>query len=205
MENVIGKTYGLLTVLAETKQKGYNRYVLVRCNCESIKSKIVYLGDLRRGHTTSCGCVQKAVVRSARTAHGLYKHRLYGIWAQMLSRCQNPKASKYENYGGRGIAVCKSWQTLENFLADMGPTYAEGLSLERKDNSKGYNPENCEWATRAEQNRNKRSNINITLNGKTQCFKDWCAELGLNYGTAKARMSRGKTPEQALQIQKNST
>jgi hypothetical protein len=205
LENVVGKTYGLLTVLAEAERVGWERKVLVRCSCEAATEKIVYLSNIRSSNTTSCGCVKKAVSKVKATTHGLHLHPLYGTWKQMLQRCQNPNDKAYPDYGGRGIAVCESWQKFENFYADMQPAYEKGLTLDRKDNDQGYNPENCKWATRTEQNRNKRSNVNVTLRGKTQCLTAWCQELNLNCNTVYTRIHRSKTPEQALQIQKNST
>ena len=194
VENAIGKTYGNLTVLAEVEKEGKNRRVLVRCSCEAATEKTVYLGNLRRASTTSCGCVKKAVKKT----HGLARHRLYHTWFEMLQRCQNTKDKRYADYGGRGVTVCDRWQAIENFIADMQPTHLEGLTLDREDNSNSYSPENCRWATKTEQARNKRSNINITLNGKTQCLLAWCEDLKLNYKTVYTKIRSGKTPEQVL-------
>jgi hypothetical protein len=73
----------------------------------------------------------------------------------MLSRCTNPKATGYENYGGRGITVCSRWWSFENFLRDMGPR-PEGLTLDRYPNNDGnYEPGNCRWATPKEQGENR--------------------------------------------------
>ena len=196
--------YGRLTILEESERSGYQRKVLVRCSCEAATEKAVRLSSLRNGQTTSCGCLQKAATRAANTSHGLRQHSTYRAWRAMLTRCTNPNHESYLNYGGRGITVCDRWKKFENFYADMQPTYEEGLTLDRKDSSQGYNPENCKWATWTEQARNRRSNINVTFSGKTQCLADWCKELNLNYKTIQTRISRGKTPEQALQFQKNS-
>ena len=82
----------------------------------------------------------------------------YVVWGSMLSRCSNPKVKAYLKYGARGIVVCERWQSFANFLADMGERPA-GLTLERRDNSKGYDSENCYWATRTDQNRNRSNSI----------------------------------------------
>jgi hypothetical protein len=90
----------------------------------------------------------------------------------MRARCNNPNVRGYENYGGRGIAVCERWDAYANFVADMGEK-PEGKTLDRIDNSKGYSPSNCRWATRAEQSRNTRRNINVCIGGTVRCLKDW--------------------------------
>lgn len=87
----------------------------------------------------------------------------------MVSRCRNPQSKYFKNYGGRGITVCDRWLAFGNFLKDMGER-PDGLSLDRKDNNKGYSPDNCKWATRAEQNSNQRRNVYVVIQGETLCF-----------------------------------
>lgn len=98
------------------------------------------------------------------TKHGYRKHRLYGIWRQMLQRCNNPLHSAYTNYGARGIKVCYEWHNIANFINDMNDTFIDGLTLDRIDNNKGYYKDNCRWADRVHQNRNVQI---IRKNNKT--------------------------------------
>lgn len=88
--------------------------------------------------------------------HAVQDHPLYTIWASMLARCTNPKTPRYENYGGRGIKVCKRWHHFRNFAADMGMRPSPKHTLERKNNNRGYFLSNCVWATGTEQCLNRR-------------------------------------------------
>ena len=195
MENVIGKTYGLLTVLSDFESTTRSRKVLVRCSCESGTEKAVFLSNLKRGNTESCGCLHKKAAKDSNSTHGLTKHPMYSTWLAMLKRTGNPVHEHYPNYGGRGITVCDRWKTFENFYADMHKTWQKGLTLDRLDNDKGYELQNCRWATRKDQNRNTRTNRNITLHGKTQCLAAWCEELGLNYKSVHSKLTAGASPE----------
>jgi hypothetical protein len=113
----------------------------------------------------------------------------YRSWRAMVERCTNPKNSAYKNYGGRGIGIDPSWRDFCSFLADMGERPERG-TIERLDSNKNYGPTNCKWASRAEQSRNTRRTRLFTLDGKTQCLKDWTLEYGLKYGTVLCRMSK---------------
>lgn len=149
-----GQKFGRLTVL-EKAGINKNRVILWKCVCACGKIKIVRSVSLRNGHTKSCGCLQKDIIRKIRTTHGMQKTLIYKIWAAMLQRCNNPKDKAYKDYGGRGIKVCERWLKFENFFADMGER-PENLTIERIDNDKGYYKKNCGWRSRTEQARNQR-------------------------------------------------
>jgi hypothetical protein len=104
--------------------------------------------------------------------------REYKSWNSMLGRCRNPNDPMFQHYGGRGIQVCDRWQRFETFLSDMGPR-PQAMSLERLDNTVGYTPENCKWATQTEQNRNRSITRWITFNGVTMCLTEWAQQLGM--------------------------
>lgn len=122
----------------------------------------------------------------------------------MIDRCTNPKSSSWQNYGARGIHVHQDWLTgrsgmtgLETFAQDMGEC-PEGHSIERQDNSKGYSPENCVWASKTVQSRNRRSLRYVTYAGETKSVGEWAEETGIPYFTLIRRLDRGWTPERAL-------
>lgn len=113
-------------------------------------------------------------------------------------RCYNPKCRDYHYYGGRGITICKRWLTsFDNFLEDMG-VRPEGMTLERKENSKGYTKSNCVWASRVVQSSNTRTTKLITWMGITACISEWERALGWKAGVLKARLRLGYTTEQAF-------
>lgn len=122
----------------------------------------------------------------------------YWSWLAMRARCNYPKNKRYSDYGGRGIRICEEWGKFEAFYADMGER-PEGSTIERIDADGNYERANCRWATTNEQNRNKRSTVNVTLGGETLCLKDWCRRLGLRYTTVVMRIRRGASPLRALE------
>lgn len=115
---------------------------------------------------------------------------MYKRWYLMRRRCNNPSDPAFERYGGRGIRVCERWnESLDAFIADMGYPPPRHL-IERIDNDGPYSKENCTWATSAQQQRNRRNNINVTINGITRCLKDWCAITGVSYDAARERIHK---------------
>lgn len=122
-------------------------------------------------------------------------------WSSMLSRCNNPKHPAYKNYGGRGITVYSKWMGRDgysNFLSDLGRKPSRDHQLDRIDNDAGYFPQNCRWATRKEQARNRRSNKVLSLNGKSQTIAAWEEEMGLQRGVIRDRISSGWNIEEAI-------
>lgn len=131
--------------------------------------------------------------------HGGNDTKEYKSWAKMLARCYNPNSTRYCDWGGRGIEVCVQWRhDFAQFLKDMGPKPTPKHQLERIDNDGNYEPGNCKWATVAEQARNRKSTILLTFNGKTQCAKDWAAEMGFPPMLVQKRIRDGWSVERAL-------
>lgn len=172
IRDITGQRFGMLLVVKRTTDRG--RRIKYLCKCDCGNEKVIYGENIRGGKSASCGC---------QIGGGNYKHGFTGTpefdaWRNMLKRCTNPNARSYHNWGGRGIKICDRWlESFENFLADMGKRPHPKLSLERIDNDKGYEPSNCKWATRKEQNNNKRGKkltkdnvieiINLRKEGKT--------------------------------------
>lgn len=129
----------------------------------------------------------------ANITHGMSNTRLFNIWDGMRSRCANPRAINFANYGGRGIKVCDRWQKFENFFADMGHP-PQGCTLERSDNDGDYTPENCTWATRQQQARNRRNNRLLTHGGETLCSEAWAQRLGISRAGLMRRIDILKWP-----------
>jgi hypothetical protein len=126
--------------------------------------------------------------------------RLYWIWDQMRRRCGDANNKAFLNYGGRGISVCDRWLSFAAFLADMGPRPAGGL-LERKDNDGNYEPSNCTWATRKEQNSNRRNCIYVLDGEEVVTIKELCRRRGLSYRPIMKRIrDRGWPIDRAFQV-----
>ena len=138
-------------------------------------------------------------------ARGGQVHPVHSVWRAMLQRCSNPNDVRYPKYGGRGIVVCERWKTFENFIADMGeppPGKSPGgralYSLDRKDNDKGYGPENCRWSTRQEQANNTTTNRRIEHAGETLTMAQWARRAGITPMAFGRRLGLGWSMDRAL-------
>jgi len=194
--DLAGKKIGRLTVVSFSHVKrtgsGATQHFW-NCTCECGAEKKVDGCCLRRESTLSCGCL----ARERSTTHGLAdRHPVYNVWLAMRRRCGNPRD---KDYGGRGITVCDRWNDFAVFLADMGDRPTPDHTIERIENDKGYSPDNCKWATRAEQNENTRQTKLITFNGVTLSRGKWAKRLGIHGRTLRSRLDKlGWSVERAL-------
>ena len=151
-----GDVFGRLTIIEEVEKHVYpsgdtRRKFLAQCSCGSLPKSYLF-NQLTSGNTKSCGCLDK----EQKTTHGMHKTRAYQCWADMKTRCDCKENKFYESYGGRGITYCDKWKTFEGFWEDMKDSYADNLTLNRRDNDKGYYKENCEWDSISFQNHMRR-------------------------------------------------
>jgi hypothetical protein len=117
-------------------------------------------------------------------------------WASMLTRCRNRNATNFRYYGGRGISVCDRWRRFDLFLSDMGARPGPDYTIERLDNNRGYEPENCEWVSRVRQARNRRNNRLVVFRGERMTLIDAVERSGLCFATVARRLYTLRWPEE---------
>lgn len=193
--DLTGQQLGRLTVVERLPRLQRTGGVRWRCRCVCGGELITRSAALRSGKARSCGCQRT----DSNTKHGLSRTPEYFAWKNMHARCSDPEHRAFASYGGRGIRVCERWSSLRVFVSDMGPRPA-GHSLERIKNDEGYSPDNCRWAIPATQQRNKRNNRLVTIDGDMRTLTDWCAKNGVKPKTAWERIRRGWVPAEAVSI-----
>lgn len=194
----VGDLFGRLTVIKVERYRKNSISTTVRCVCgEVFKIGASYLGSVK-----SCGClradrevVNKSISSARRRGSSVNGASVdhpteWLAWSNMINRCYDKGNPQFDDYGGRGIKVCPRWRSFWNFLADMGKKPSPELTLERVNNNEGYSPDNCKWATRHEQTRNERRNVNITFRGVTKCLTGWASEIGISTFSLKRRLER---------------
>lgn len=199
MTLAVGQRFGRLIVLRRICAGKHPKWWM-QCDCGSVTA--VDEGNLKRGLTRSCGCLNLEKQRERNLRHGGAPRGHvtveYRTWQWMRSRCLNKNDPRYKDYGGRGVTIDPHWDQFENFLEDMGRRPGPGYSIERKNNELGYLRGNCVWATRAEQAINKRNNTLLTHAGRTQTLGTWAKELEMKSSTLSMRLKRGWSVEKTL-------
>lgn len=191
--------FGRLVVVKRAENNYGRTRWLTRCDCG--REKEVAALHLRQGKIVSCGCARRErgkALGNGNLRHGGRRTAEYRSYAMMRDRCLNESSKSYPDYGGRGITICERWlSSFQNFLADMG-NRPDGTSLDRIDNERGYEPENCRWASRSEQARNTRTTRHVTINGVTKPLREWIAESPWERSTVYKRLKKGASVEEAI-------
>lgn len=188
--DLTGKKFGYWTVLS--REGLVNNRRMWKCQCECGEIREVAHASLVTGKSLSCGCYHKKRVIRSQTTHGMSDTRLYGIFYNMKSRCNNPNNSRYKDYGARGIRVCEEWENSFDSFLDWALThgYTEKSTIDRIDNDRGYFPENCRWVSMQDQRNNRRNTVRVEVAGRTFPLKHLCDLMQWDYPKYYARWRR---------------
>jgi hypothetical protein len=194
---MIGTRFTRLTVIKELDRLHKQRRYLCRCDCGS--EIAAYRPNLLQGRSRSCGCLKRELTSRLFTTHGMSQTTEYKIWAGIRKRCYTTTYREYHLYGGRGIRMAREWKrSFEAFYRDMGARPSPSHSIERKDNNRGYNKDNCVWALAVDQTRNRRIGHFVRYNGQRMHLKQFSDLLKHSYFSIYAWVVRdGMSPEQA--------
>ena len=168
-------------------------YVICKCDCGTEKPVLRESLKVSR----SCGCLKAERASEFHTTHGTRDHPLYCTWDCMLARCRNPKMRQYKDYGGRGIGVCEEWTNFVNFFEWAQGKWATGLTIDRIDNDGNYEPSNCRFITRKEQNRNTRRNVKFEFAGELRTLAEISEITRVRYASLRWRLRKGWSMERA--------
>lgn len=200
-KDISGMRFGRLLALqfAGRNERGH---ILWKCACDCGNEVLKCGQALRNGSTRSCGCFQRQLAFDRHRIHGEAGSPEHMVWVSMIQRCINPSHRYWHLYGGRGITVCKQWRGpmgFQTFLRDMGHRPSQSHSIDRfPDNNGPYSPENCRWATRIEQARNRSTNCLITFRGHTLTIQEWSERSGIHKSVIQWRFRHGWSPQRTL-------
>lgn len=186
--DLIGLRFGRLTVIEKADVIGKGKRgsrSIYRCKCDCGNEKVVLRNSLVTGNTKSCGCFEHEIKKTIHLKHGMAKTRLWKVWVDMRARCERESDTSYSYYGGRGILVCEEWHDFEAFKDwAILHGYDDELTIERKNPDGNYCPENCCWASRKEQNRNRRITKKFVYNNEEKTIGEIAEIEGITYHQA---------------------
>lgn len=195
-DEMIGEAYYLHDVSNAIKR----RQAMFRCKCGN--KFIAQIYKVKTGETKSCGCIHAKSVMESNSTHRLTGTPIYNIWKSMRARCQNVNNKAYKNYGGRGVSVCKEWDSdfIVFYKWAMVNGYETGLQLDKdiKGNGLLYSPLTCCFVTPKINSNNRRSNVYITFNNETKTISQWADTAGIPLKIFHQRLSRGWCLEKSL-------
>lgn len=186
-KEISGQKFNFLTAISVAGRKSSNGCVYWLCQCDCGRFVEVLSSRLRSGETKSCGCWHKKESRrrmaKMNLTHGKSGTRLHRIWNSMKTRCLNENSKSYRFYGGRGIGICKEW--VESFMSfyewAVSNGYSDDLTIDRIDPLKDYCPQNCQWISIQEQQKNRRDSKKYKISGKEYCRAEAAILIGCKY------------------------
>jgi hypothetical protein len=185
VKNLLGIVFGRLTVI-EDNSRSKQGNVIWKCKCECGNEVLVNSSYLITGTTRSCGCLKKEESIIRFTTHGKTRTRLYTTWSSMNQRCYDQKCKSYSAYGGKGVTICDEWKsfvTFQKWAEQSG--YNDELTIDRKDSTGNYCPENCQWISFPDNREKHRNSIMLSHDGEVHPLKTWCDKLGLPVQTVR--------------------
>ena len=199
--SMIGARFGKLTVIgAGVPHPTDPVKTRVPCRCECGEEIELLAHNL--GPSNACkSCVRlkrSAFVKDNLRIHGRHPKNMYSIWAGMRVRCKNPNHQYWGRYGGRGVSICERWDDFQLFCDDMGPRPSELHTLDRIDNDGNYEPSNCRWATKKDQNCNRKNSRWLKVRSEVKTLAEWSEISGVSSSTILSRISRGWSHETAI-------
>lgn len=193
-EGYVGRRFGkwLVTDATRAMIAGRERNALM-CECDCGQRQFILPAALRLKQTTQCRTCsnrQKALMKS-RLTHGGSDTLLYRIWQSMKARCTKEYSGDFHRYGARGITVCDAWQNFATFRCWAESSgYRQGLTIDRRDNDRGYEPDNCRWIDRKAQNRNRRNNKRYAFRGENLMISEIAERTGVSRSMIYLRVTR---------------
>lgn len=203
-DDLTGQKFSRLTVTALSNERDADRGAKFECLCTCGSRVTVSRKSLIQGNTKSCGCWKREEssirLTELKTTHGMTGSTEYNIWANMIQRCTNPASQAYNDYGGRGIAVCDRWKgSFEAFYADMGPRPSPDHTLDRRNTDGNYEPGNCRWVTWDVQQNNRRNNVRVDHEDASETLSNVARRSGVTYQSLWVRVrKKGMSVEEAI-------
>jgi len=191
-KNLLGQRFGRLVVIQKLPNKNGKTMWLCKCDCGNLTESSC--NKLTTGSKLSCGCYKLDRIKEASTKHSGKGTPLYNVWRGIKERCYCPNDKAFKYYGGKGIEVCAEWknnfETFKKWAEENG--YKQGLTIDRLDNDKNYEPTNCRWATMREQSNNKSNISKYELDGKLYSLRDLSEKFNLPIDVLYYRLKRAK-------------
>lgn len=198
-KDIAGKRFGRLIAIEHIPNHN-RKHAKWRCVCDCGKTTYVCLSSLSSGKTKSCGCLTRDRTIQRNIKHGKVNSRIYREWKAMRERCYRPGHQYFQYYGGKGIEVCDEWRN--NFEAfydwSMKNGYSDTLTIDRKDNSKNYSPDNCRWATRQQQANNRTNSLVVAFQGELLPISEIQSRTGESYGQIYRRARKEQTAQRII-------